>query len=373
MNVMVYNKFKDALSRLNIEVTKSLEGVYNVDEIIDTFANFNYDKMILDITSIRDYQNTDNLQKLTMNINMDNVILLLEDTPENNSKDYISKLVSLGIYNFTKNVEGINYLLIHPHSYMDVVNINSLDNIVPMQTPSYMNNQSIPMMNNNQGMQNMQPQMNNQVQMNNQGAMQGNMQAPNQGMMNNQPMFVANNNAPVQNTNNKNAFRHRVIGFKNATNHAGATSLIYMLKKALTGKRVVSAIEINKVDFLYFNDPDMVSSTTVDVLKDLVKRGSDDVVFVDLNDYEDTDICNEVYYLIEPSTIMLNKMLKRNKSILEKLSTEKVILNKCMLSNEDIATFEYETKLGVFYAVPCVNDRLDHIPYINKLVDKMKL
>ena len=70
MNVMVVNKYKELLMGLNIEVMKSLEGVFNADEIIDTFTNFYYDKMILDITAIRDYQNFDNLQKLAMNINM---------------------------------------------------------------------------------------------------------------------------------------------------------------------------------------------------------------------------------------------------------------------------------------------------------------
>jgi len=34
MNVMIYNKYKDLLLGLNIDVMKSLEGVYNVDEII---------------------------------------------------------------------------------------------------------------------------------------------------------------------------------------------------------------------------------------------------------------------------------------------------------------------------------------------------
>ncbi|UKI56953.1 MAG: hypothetical protein L6V81_05980 [Clostridium sp.] len=56
MNVMVVNKYKELLMGLNIEVMKSMEGVFNVDEIIDTFTNFYYDKMILDITAIRDYQ-----------------------------------------------------------------------------------------------------------------------------------------------------------------------------------------------------------------------------------------------------------------------------------------------------------------------------
>ena len=134
MNVMVYNRYKDLLMGLNIEVMKSLEGVYNVDEIIDTFTNFYYDKMILDITAIRDYQNTDNLQKLAMNINMENVILLLDNTPETDSKTYLSKLISLGIYNFTKNAEGINYLLVHPHTYRDVVNIHNLQDLEPQTT-----------------------------------------------------------------------------------------------------------------------------------------------------------------------------------------------------------------------------------------------
>ena len=90
MNVMVYNKYKDLLISLNLDVMKSIEGVFNVDEIIDTFSNFYYDKMILDITAIRDYKNTDNLQKLAMNLNMENVILLLDDSPESDSKAYLS-------------------------------------------------------------------------------------------------------------------------------------------------------------------------------------------------------------------------------------------------------------------------------------------
>lgn len=313
MNVMIYNKYKEMLMGLNLEVMKAMEGIFNVDEIIDTFANFYYDKMILDITAIRDFQNTDNLQKLAMNINMENVILLLDDSPETNSKAYLSKLISLGIYNFTKNAEGINYLLIHPHTYRDVVNIHNLDDVAP---------------------------------------------ATSDGVYNDQPV----NNGRI-----------RIIGIKNVTSHAGATSLIYMLKKGLEGRKKVGAVEINKVDFLYFNDKDMVSTTTSDALKAIMKRNTDNVVFVDLNDYEDTDVCTEVYYLIEPSTIMINRLVKRNKSILEKLRNEKIIINKCMLSSSDITTFEYETKLKAFYVLTCVDDRQSNIEPINKLLKKMGL
>ena len=327
MNVMVYNKYKDLLMGLNIEVMKSLEGVYNVDEIIDTFTNFYYDKMILDITAIRDYQNADNLQKLAMNINMENVILLLDDSPETDSKNYLSKLISLGIYNFTKNAEGINYLLVHPHTYRDVVNIHNLQDLEPAPAPA-----AAPAVNNNTNNDNYD--------------------------------YVPQ----AQSTG-----RLRIIGIKNVTSHAGATTLIYLLKKALQDYRKVAALEVNKVDFLYFNDKEMVSTTTPDLLKEIMHRNSCDIVFVDLNDYDDTEICTEVYYLIEPSTIMINKMMKKNKGILEKLRNEKVILNKCMLNSEDIATFEYETKLKVLFAIPAVDDRQESIEPIKRFINKVNL
>ena len=324
MNVMVYNKYKELLMGLNIDVMKSLEGVYNVDEIIDTFTNFYYDKMILDITAIRDYQNTDNLQKLAMNINMENVILLLDDNPETDTKSYLSKLISLGIYNFTKNAEGINYLLVHPHTYRDVVNIHNLSDLEPKES-------SRPIVESN--------------------------------------TFGIKDDLPA----NANNGRLKIIGFKNVTLHAGSTSLIYMLKRQLDGLKNVAAVEIDKVDFLYFNKKDMVSSTSQDVLKEIMRRNTYDIVFVDLNEYEDIDICTKVYYLIEPSTIMINKMMKKNKHILEELRDKNVVLNKCMLSEEDISTFEYETKLKVLYSIPCVDDRQQNIDAIKKFINKINL
>ncbi|MGM9878159.1 MAG: hypothetical protein ACI33S_05890 [Bacilli bacterium] len=315
MNVMIYNKYKELLMGLNLEVMKTMEGVYNVDEIIDTFTNFYYDKMILDITAIRDYQNTDNLQKLAMNINMENVIVLLDNTPETDSKTYLSKLISLGIYNFTKNAEGINYLLVHPHTYKDVVNIHNIQELEAEQ------------------------------------------KAVNNDMVN-----VPSGDG-----------RLKVIGIKNLTSHAGATTLIYMMMKMLVNTRSVAALEVNRVDFLYFNSSNMVSTTTNELLKELMKKQGSDIVFIDLNDYEDTDICTQVYYLIEPSTIMMNKMLRKNRGILESLKNKNVILNKCVLNSTDIATFEYETKLKVFATIPPVDERQSVILPIKNLIDKMGL
>ena len=318
MNVMIYNKYKDLLMGLNIEVMKNMEGIYNVDEIIDTFTNFYYDKMILDITAIRDYQNTDNLQKLAMNINMENVILLLDDSPETDTKSYLSKLISLGIYNFTKNADGINYLLVHPNTYRDVVNIHDLSDI---------------------------------------DAMSNNM---NQG-------------GTVVSNEYSGSRRLKVIGVRNLTQHAGATTFIYMMKKMLQDMRSVAAIEVNKVDFLYFNDDSLVSTTTTDLLKEMMKRQSCDIVFIDLNDYDDDEICTDVYYLLEPSTIMMNKMLRKNRKVLEQMKDKNIILNKCVLDSNDVATFEYETKLKVLATIPPVDERQNRIEPIIKFISKMNL
>ena len=157
------------------------------------------------------------------------------------------------------------------------------------------------------------------------------------------------------------------------TQHAGATTLIYMLKKTLEGTRNVAALEINRVDFLYFNDKEMISTTSTDFLKELMKRQSCDVVLVDLNDYEDIDVCTQVYYLIEPSTIMINKMLRKNKNILETLKNENVVLNKCVLNSEDVATFEYETKLKVLAAIPPVDERQSTIDPVRRFAAKINL
>jgi hypothetical protein len=79
MDTVIANKYSDILSTLNIEVSKKLEGVYEVDEIISTFGNYFFNKMFLDITAIKDYKDLNNLQKLSMSINMDKVISLVSN------------------------------------------------------------------------------------------------------------------------------------------------------------------------------------------------------------------------------------------------------------------------------------------------------
>ena len=53
MNVIIANKYQALLSSLDIDVIKNIQGEFSVDELISQFANFYYNKMIIDITAIR--------------------------------------------------------------------------------------------------------------------------------------------------------------------------------------------------------------------------------------------------------------------------------------------------------------------------------
>ena len=107
MNVIIANKYRDALSSLDIEIIKKLEGEFTVDEIIETFKNFYFQKMILDITALKNYKNIKTLQKLSLSLDTDRVILLLDGSPETSAPEFLSDLISMRIYNFTMNVEGV--------------------------------------------------------------------------------------------------------------------------------------------------------------------------------------------------------------------------------------------------------------------------
>ena len=127
MNVIVSNKADEILSSLNIDVIKKIQGEFSADEIVSMFENFFYEKLILDITAIKDYTELKNIQSLSINLDASKLIILLDGSSLTSSKEYVSGLISMGIYNFTKNRDGIVYLMSHPNSYKDVASLQSLD------------------------------------------------------------------------------------------------------------------------------------------------------------------------------------------------------------------------------------------------------
>ena len=283
MNVIIANKYKEMLMSLDIEVIKSIEGVFDADQIVNDFSNFYFDRMIIDITSIRDYQNSDNLQKLSINFDSNRIILVLDE--ETSNANYISKLISIGLYNFTRNSEGVRYLLEHPNSYRDVAHMHNVQ---------------------------------------------------------------AENNNHIVNANDNNANNiyesQKIIGIKALTSDAGATTLTYMMKKQLSNSYNVCALEVDKNDFIYFDDKDMVKVESDALPKELMKRKECDCILIDLNNYEEAEICTDVIYLVEPSTLKLNKLLMSNRKVFETHQNDKIVLNKSYVKTSEINDFEYETK-----------------------------
>ena len=326
MNVIISNKNQALLENLGIDVIKEMNGEFEVDEIIATFQNFFYQRMILDITAIKNYLDIRNLQKLSISLNMEKVILLLDGTDATSNPTFLSNLVSMGIYNFTKNVEGIQYLYNTPNTYRDVAQFHNLT----QQTTQSNQQQSV---------------------------ISG----------------INNKNNPIANSISvEESGATRVIGVKNLTKQSGATSLVYMIRNVLKSRYKVIAIEADKTDFTYFNDNTLLSVPTSDI-GTVIKRNSDmDVIVIDINNSVVAEgFCQDVLYLIEPSIIKLQKLMALNAVALQGLKNKKVVLNQSLLSNRDVANFEYEARVNVFYNLPPLNERVKEQPDLAALLVKL--
>ena len=326
MNVIISNKNQMMLENLGIDVIKEMNGEFDADEIISTFQNFFFQRMILDITAIKNYTDIVNLQKISMSLDTDKIILLLDGTEKTSNPSFLSNLVSMGIYNFTKNVEGIQYLYNTPNTYRDVAKFHQL---------TVQNSQN---------------------------------QAP-------QPVQfitpVINSNSINEVTNNE-FYGTRIIGVKNVTKQSGASSLVYMMKKELTKHYNVIAIEVDKTDFNYFRDKDLISTITGEVGSIINKYKDKDVILVDINNSLVAEgFCQEVLYLIEPSIIKLQKLMMLSAASIQGLKDKKVVLNQSLLTPSQVANFEYEARMKVFYNLVPLNEREKKLPELDKLLVKL--
>lgn len=309
MDTVIANKYNSILNELNIEVSKKLEGEFDVDEIISTFGNYFFNKMFLDITAIKDYKNLTNLQKLSMGINMDKVILLLDrEDPISDSNVFLSKLVGMGIYNFTKDKNNLMYLYTNPNLYRDVAYLQDVT-------------------------------INDDL------------------------------NRPIVST--EKIIEKRIIGIKNITDSAGASTLIYLLKRELKEYYKVMALEIDKRDFVYFKDENMINVKEMQLENTINKYSDIEIFLVDLNKSKKDYLCTDVLYLIEPSTIKLNRLMLINPYIFQDLNRQKVVLNKSLLTESDIADFEIESKIKIYYNIPPLNDKKDNKEILLPLLEKL--
>jgi len=318
MNVIVSNKYQSLLATLDIDIIKSLNGVFTVDEIVSTFTNFFYNKMILDITAISDYQNISTIQELSVNMDMNKVILLLDDSEVANSPRFLSQLVSMGIYNFTRNIDAVRFLIDNPNTYKDVAQYHQLNEV---------------------------------------GAFE--------------PIQTSTSTSSNIDYSNSGGVAMRVIGIKNVTDHAGSTTLTYLLKKQLATKYDVVAVEVDHNDFVYFNDKTLLHTTSTDLPAFIASHANHDVILVDLNEKGPVGSCNEVIYLIEPGLIKLNKLIRKDRKAFEKLKDKKIILNRSVLNDQDVKDFEYESKSKVYFNLPYLDDKLDYHQILDEFLVKM--
>ena len=307
MNVVVANKYKETIKSLGIEITGILEGEYTAEYIAETYSNYYYDKLILDVTSIRDYANTEtlfiSLKKIFTFLDPNKAVILLDSIPQLNNSVFYSKLVQLQIYNFTSDVNEVKNLLVTPKIYSDVSKYGELESAIQTST-----------------------QMSSKI---------------------------------------------RVIGVKNITEHAGATTLIYMMYQELSKYYKIKCIEIDKQDFKYFYNEDMVSIAKEQLVDQFLIEQGLDVMLVDLNDFNDDTYVKEKLYILEPSVLKLNKMMDKDKTVLTRLANEKIVLNRTNITLESAKQFQEESKLKVFDIIRNLNERDAVNPQIINLLIKL--
>ena len=321
MNVIIANQYKDALSDLNIDVIKRMDGVFDVDMIVDTFRNFYYNRMILDLTAIKDCFNIATIQKLSTTLDASKIILFLSDDPRI-TNSYLSKIISLGIYNFTRELSGIMYLMENPNSYRDVAQYHDLAEHESSTLQQTKSNDFIP-------------------------------------------------NVNAQNAFVGESLSTRIIGFKDLTDDAGSTTLIYMLKRQLSNYKKVLALEVNSNDFSLFNDSELISVSESNFANTKSKFSQFDVVLVDLNDSNVLADCTDVIYLLEPSTIKLTSLIRKDKNALENIKNERIVLNKSLLTVSDVKEFEYEAKVKMFYNIPPLDERKANQMVLDSFLQKL--
>ena len=339
MNVVISNKKKDILSGLGIEIIKEIDGEFTADEIIETFKNFFFQRMILDITAIKNYTDIKTIQKLSLSLDMSKSIILLDENSNTITPEYMSKLISLGIYNFTTNLEGIMYLYNSPNSYRDVAHLHIIDQNISSENKNdnsivnkIVNKIEKPIANNNS----------------------------------NNNTFVVNYYDVPEITGNK------IIGIKNVTKQTGATTLTYMLKRMLEKQYSVLAVEVEKSDFRFFNDRELVSTIDSNIANIVNKNKNKDVILIDVNNSSNAmALCDEIIYLIEPSMVKLNRLMVVNPTFLRELQSKKVVLNQSLLDSNSVSDFENESKLNIFYNIPPLDERLKYLPELIDLLHKL--
>ena len=433
MNVIVSNRQKDIIDNANIDAIKDLNGLFSVNDLINKFKNYFFSRMILDATSVVDFASREVLSTLANEIGAEKLIILLPRTPEP-PLEFKKLLIELKIYNFTNDIGEAVKFIEKPNTYEDALKSiddsyssdvyvdNSIKEGEGDSNENNNNNMNVDMMNNNSNQASLGDILNS-LNLNNSSMDQEYYDKSNSVPENNNIPFdnsstVSFDNSKLEveektdneeyeaspidynntmndgmnnDTNNANNIflindnfdsmtnevqekpKKIVIGIKGVTTHAGCTSLVYMLHRmvAISLKKDVLSIEVNKNDFRLFRNSKMIS-VKEENLSDVINNSSESIIFVDLNDSSKYELCSQVLYLVEPSTIKLNELMATNREIFKELRDKCVLLNKSLLSPNDIRTLESEAGMHFFYNIVPLNDRIMN-DTISKLLNLLSI
>ncbi|MBQ8891463.1 MAG: hypothetical protein IJ068_01195 [Bacilli bacterium] len=315
MNIIVTNKYKDLIYSANIEILKELNGVFKVSQIVNSFNSIFYKKIIIDATALENFPKENVLKELAAAFEKDKLILLLPpDNPP--PKKFLSFLVSINIYNFTDNASGLLELVHKSNKINDVKN------------------------------------------------------------------YIEEREEKIAETKNEESTIHDendllpqqvILGFNGVTGNSYVTEIIYSIKKELEERyqKKVLAIEVEKRDFVFYNSSSMMSIGKDKVNIFLQNNLNDyDFILVDLSNYNNTTICNDVIYLVNPSLYEVNKIMMKDRTVFMKLKGKKVVFSNSLLTSNDVNQFAREAGISVYYNLTPINDRGTN-DNISKLLTKM--
>ena len=314
MNLVIVNENTIVVNALTIDIIKVLNGVYDVNSVEKELVNFYFNKVIIDITAIKNYFSSFDLFEFLNYFGKDKVILLLNDSAYCNSKEFLTQLINNGYYNFTSNSQGVSFLVNRSNTYEDVKKY--------IQTTTFTSE-----LNSSIGSTNIQTRTNN----------------------------------------------IKIIGIKNLSEGAGSTTLMQQMVKQLAFNYKVKGIELNGFDAMYFRRPDIIfcndyteAKTKIQWLKGI------DVIIIDLNEFEDKNkICTDIIYLLEPGIIRISKFIKNINKYKDELNDMKIVLNRSALKDEEINYFEQETGLNIYYNLTNFDDKKDRLLSIDRLLIKL--
>lgn len=308
---VVKNNNGEVINDLSLNVVKTLIGEFTNDDLEKELNNVNYDIAIVDITSIKNFNDDNYLYNfLDFFTKPENVIFIIHDEFFSTNLEIVRKLIEKRFYNFANNITDVYRLINNKNSFEDVRKyLGGYDFLKSDITDS------------------------------------------------------------DKHTSNKFKTNKIIIGIENGTPHAGATTLMYMLVKEISKGKKVKGIEMFNNDSMYFKDDRIITCQSRFQFETIVNTLNDiDIFIVDLNGSDVKELCNKVVYLVDPGYTKTNKIVKGNQKEYEKLLNCNIVLNRSNIKNDNLKNFEYETHLKIVGNVPNLNERLDNNNELKDLI-----